>query len=87
MKVLKKDMFLGNTGERTLFNIHCKRGFDCSSVPSESEILLLPGTYFEISNVYDSGNGLHIIELKELDPPIDIIDGLTSLFHTHIYDA
>jgi len=79
MNILENNMFLGITGDRTLFNIHCKKGFDVkqySSAPTESEILLLPGTYFEVSSVLNVGNGLHIIELKELDPPFEIIKGL-----------
>ncbi|CAF3917858.1 unnamed protein product [Rotaria sp. Silwood1] len=71
VKVLESDMFFGKTGARTLFQIDCHTGKNIkkhSFMPQEDEILLLPARQFEVKSCLDSGNGLHIIQIKEIDP-------------------
>ncbi|CAF4675883.1 unnamed protein product, partial [Rotaria sp. Silwood2] len=38
------------------------------------EILLLPGRQFQVKSCLDSGNGLHIIQIKEIDPPYPLLE-------------
>jgi len=75
-ETLTNEMFLGKSGERTLFQIHCKRGViiqKYSLIPSECEILLFPAFYFEVIHSLDLGNNLHLIELREMDPPFPVM--------------
>ncbi|CAF4279540.1 unnamed protein product [Rotaria sp. Silwood2] len=72
LAVLKKPMYLGETGPRTLFNIECTNGKSIKShsyYKNEDEILLLPGFYFEVVSQVEAGNDLYIIHLRELSPP------------------
>ncbi|CAF3482579.1 unnamed protein product [Adineta steineri] len=75
--VLSNDQFLGQSGTRTLFTI------DCSSAKSikqyslfseEEEILLPPARQFQVIDSLNSGNGLHIIQLKEIQPRFPLIN-------------
>lgn len=73
--VLKSKTLLGNSGPRTLFSIECFNGKSIkkhSRFPSEQEVLLMPGSYFEVVGILPGGasNGLDIIQLKEISPPI-----------------
>ncbi|CAF1024603.1 unnamed protein product [Rotaria sp. Silwood1] len=71
VKVLESEMFLGKTGTRTLFQIDCHTGKNIknhSFMSKEDEILLLPARQFEVKSCLNSGNGLHIIQIKEIDP-------------------
>jgi len=64
--VLESSLFLGKTGERTLFKIDGHNGkkiTNFSSIPSESEVLLIPGTTLKVNGILDVGNGLTIIDL------------------------
>ncbi|CAF1551388.1 unnamed protein product, partial [Adineta ricciae] len=66
--VLKHELFLGKTGERTIFSIECESGKNIekhSAFASETEIVLLPGTQFEVIDSLDLGSGLHLIQLCE----------------------
>ena len=75
--VLQNEQFLGKTGERTLFHIECTTAKDIkkhSFVESEDEILLLPARQFQVTAGFDSGNGLHIVQLKEVKPPYDLLE-------------
>ena len=59
--------FLGE-GPRTLFHIHCASGVKIqafSYYAAEEEVLLLPGTQYDIVNVGDVGGGVVIVELTE----------------------
>lgn len=70
-------MYLGNHGTRTLFSIEAYHGKiikEHSFYKKEDEILLLPGTYFEVINNFDSGNNLHIIHLKQKRPPYTLLE-------------
>ncbi|CAF3407706.1 unnamed protein product, partial [Rotaria socialis] len=70
-------MYLGNRGTRTLFSIeayHGKMIKNHSFYKKEDEVLLLPGTYFEVTNNFNSGNNLHIIQIKQKRPPHTLLE-------------
>ncbi|CAF4436556.1 unnamed protein product [Rotaria socialis] len=67
---------LGKSGPKTLFAIECFSGKDIrkhSYNPSDDEILLCPGTYFEVVSCIDARADLHIIQLKETMPPFPLL--------------
>ena len=77
--VLECEHFFGKTGTRTLFQIECHSGKDVknhSSMQHEDEILLLPARQFLVKSCLDSGNGLHIIQLKETEPKYPLLEPL-----------
>jgi hypothetical protein len=67
--------FLGKAPQSTLFNIECSTGksiaaFTC--YPSEDEVILMPGTMFEVvANPLHHHGGLHIIHLREISDDDD----------------
>ncbi|CAF1347113.1 unnamed protein product [Adineta ricciae] len=76
LKVLQNQIFLGETGKRTLFTIDCHSAKDVqqhSMIAKESEILLLPARQFKVIAIMDVGNDLHIIHLEEVDPPSPLL--------------
>jgi hypothetical protein len=76
LKVLESGKFLGTKGDRTLFDIDSYSGKDIrqhSHYSKESEILLLPATQFQIVGSLDSGNGLHVIHLKEIETQVPLL--------------
>jgi hypothetical protein len=76
MKVLENGSFFGKTGVRTLFEIDCYSGKNIcqhSAFPNENEVLLLAATQFQIVSSLDTGDGLHIIQLKEIEPEFSLI--------------
>jgi hypothetical protein len=83
--ILQSEMFLGTTGTRTIFTIECNSGKDIgkhSYYPSEGEVLLLAATQFRIEGCLDQGHGLHIIQLKEIQPPFPLLQP-ASVSGTH----
>ena len=75
--VLQEDTFMGKSGPRTLFQIDARDAVNISlysCIPTEDEALLLPGTHLLVHSVADVGNGLHIVQLKQLDTPHPMID-------------
>ncbi len=40
---------------------------------TEDEILLPPGIYLKVVDVLNSGDGLHIIHLRETPPPFELL--------------
>ncbi|CAF0896574.1 unnamed protein product [Didymodactylos carnosus] len=77
VEVLQSEQFLGKTVPRTMFHIECHSGKDIrqhSFYPTEDEILLLAAQQFQVTGCLDSGNGLHIVQLKEIEPPFPLID-------------
>jgi hypothetical protein len=75
--VLTNDQFLGQTGTRTLFNIEChsaKNIKQFSLFPEEEEVLLPPARQFQVTGCLNSGNDLHIIQLKEIQPVFPLIN-------------
>ena len=67
--------FLGKTPQSTLFNIQCSSGKSIAAYtcyPSENEVILMPGTTFEVvSDPLHHHGGVHIIHLKEIDDDDD----------------
>ncbi|CAF1250214.1 unnamed protein product [Rotaria sp. Silwood1] len=47
--------------------------------PLEDEILLLPARQFEVKSCLNSGNGLHIIHIKEIDPTYPLLEPVPVL--------
>lgn len=81
LTVLKSNLYLGNTGERTLFSIEVINGRNIRShshFANEDEILLLPGTYMEVQSQLNPAPDLYIVHLKQkipeeilLEPPFE----------------
>jgi hypothetical protein len=66
---LWSENFLGETGARTLFKINCSNGKNIrqhSSLPTEDEIILLPGTKFKVISMVSPSTDFHIIEIEEI---------------------
>ena len=66
---LSNPMFLGPSGDRTVFQILTTRGVDIgqlSAIPSEAEILIPAGTTLKITGVLPkSDDGLTIVTLED----------------------
>lgn len=78
--VLQNEQFLGSSGARTLFNIECNNGKNIqqhSQFTAEDEILLLPARQFQIISRLDQKDGLHIIQMKEIEPPFPLLGPMT----------
>ncbi|CAF1504316.1 unnamed protein product [Adineta steineri] len=62
--------FISKSSSSTLFHIECLNGKSVSSFtcyPNENEVILMPGTVFEVvSNPLSHHGGLNIIHLKEI---------------------
>ncbi|CAF1631476.1 unnamed protein product [Adineta ricciae] len=77
MEVLEAEHFLGNTGLRTLFSIECQNGKYI--VPysyfkdQEKEVVLMPGSYFEVIGQLHPAKDLHIIHVKEIPSPFPLV--------------
>ncbi|CAF5067622.1 unnamed protein product [Rotaria magnacalcarata] len=66
------EQFVGKSGVRTLFTIECINGKAIrahSHYKEESEILLLPGTYFRVMGKSNPAKDLYIIHLRETPAP------------------
>jgi hypothetical protein len=76
VNVLENEAFFGKTGKRTLFTIECDSGKDIrnhSIFPTENEILLIAARQFTVLANLDTGNGLRVIQIKEIQPPFPFI--------------
>jgi hypothetical protein len=77
IEVLENDQFLGKHGLRTIFLIECQNGKFVAPhsyfKDSEQEIILMPGSYFEVIGQLNPAKDLHIIQLKEIQPPFPLI--------------
>ncbi|CAF3606844.1 unnamed protein product [Rotaria sp. Silwood1] len=76
LSVLQSENFLGKKGHRTLFNVECINGkmiHNHSHFPLESEVLLLPCSYFVVVSKLDQGNNLHTVHVRQLEPPVPLI--------------
>lgn len=81
VEVLNAEQFLGKTGYRTLFNINCLSGKNIrnhSYFEKEDEIVLLPARQFKVASVFNAANGLHIIQIDEVEPEYPLLEPLTS---------
>jgi hypothetical protein len=71
LTVLESNIYLGTTGERTLFSVEAINGRTVrahSHFVIEDEILLLPGTYMIVQSQFSPAPDLHIIHLKQVIP-------------------
>ncbi|CAF1469676.1 unnamed protein product, partial [Adineta ricciae] len=78
--VLSSEVFLGQTGSRTMFVIETDSGINIrnhSYFRKEEEVLLLPATQFKIIDRLPQGNGLHFIQLQEMHPPVALLQPVT----------
>jgi hypothetical protein len=77
MTVLNNNMYLGNTGARTLFSVEAINGRTIhthSDYIDEDEILLLPGTHMVVQSQLNPAPGLHIIHLKQVIPKETLLE-------------
>jgi len=87
MTVLENNMYLGNTGSRTLFSVEAINGRTIrahSHFVTEDELLLLPGTHMIVQSQFSPAPDLYIIHLKQvipeevlLEPPFE---GIFNIF-------
>jgi hypothetical protein len=71
VEVLQSNLFLGETGTRTMFTLECETARDIqkhSYYSAENEVLLLAATQFQVISCLKQGD-LHIVQLKETRPP------------------
>jgi hypothetical protein len=71
LTVLENNMYLGNSGNRTLFSVEAINGRIIrahSHFVTEDEILLLPGTHMIVQSQFSPAPDLHIIHLKQVRP-------------------
>ena len=77
LTVLENNLYLGNTGERTLFSVEVINGRtirEHSYFVTEDEILLLPGTHMIVQSQFSPAPDLHIIHLKQVEPEEMLIE-------------
>ncbi|CAF3697278.1 unnamed protein product [Rotaria sp. Silwood1] len=77
VNTLQSKKFFGKTGDRTLFAIECHSGKDIrqhSYYQYENEILLPPARQFTVVGCLDQGNGSYLVQLKETEPSIVLIE-------------
>ncbi|CAF1299770.1 unnamed protein product [Rotaria sordida] len=73
--VLNSKLFLGTTGDRTMFTLKCQSAKDIrkhSYYPAENEVLLMAATQFKVICCLHQGD-LHIIQLEETRPPFPLL--------------
>ncbi|CAF0751999.1 unnamed protein product [Adineta steineri] len=71
LPVLENEMYLGNTGSRTLFSLEIINGRRIcahSHFVTEDEVLILPGTRMIVQSQFSPAPELHIIHLKQIVP-------------------
>ena len=71
LSVLESNMYLGRSGDRTLFSVEAINGRVIrhhSHFVTEDEILLLPGTHMIVQSQFSPAPELHIIHLKQIVP-------------------
>jgi hypothetical protein len=78
IEILESIAFLGKTGERTIFSIECIHGKSIVNhsyfKTKEDEVILMPGSYFEVIGQVNPTPQLHIIQLKQITPPITLLE-------------
>ncbi|CAF3270287.1 unnamed protein product [Rotaria sp. Silwood2] len=77
VEVLQAETFLGRKGMRTLFSIESQNGKSIAPhsyfKDTEKEIVLMPGSYFEVIGQLNPADDLYIIQMKELEPPFPFV--------------
>ncbi|CAF2960427.1 unnamed protein product [Rotaria sp. Silwood2] len=77
LSVLKNNMYLGDTGARTLFSVEAINGRTIrahSHFVTEEEILLLPGTHMIVQSQLSPASDLYIIHLKQVIPEQTLLE-------------
>ncbi len=77
LPVLENNMYLGNTGERTLFSVEAINSRiirNHSFFVTEDEVLLLPGTHMIVQSQLSPAPGLHIIHLRQIIPQETLLE-------------
>jgi hypothetical protein len=77
LSVLESDIYLGNTGTRTLFSIETMNARTIRShshFQTEDEILLLPGSFFEVKSRLNPAPDLYLIHLLQKVPPFVLLE-------------
>ncbi|CAF1662878.1 unnamed protein product, partial [Adineta ricciae] len=77
LRVLESNVYLGTTGNRTLFSVEAINGRIISAYShfvTEDEILLLPGTFMIVQSQFIPAPDLHIIHLKQLRPETQLLE-------------
>ncbi|CAF4132063.1 unnamed protein product [Rotaria sordida] len=70
IEICENEQYFDKTNQRTRFRIECKSGKDIhnhSFHKTTDEILLLSAQRYKVISSIDSNNGLHIIQVKEID--------------------
>jgi hypothetical protein len=91
LTVLESNMYLGDSGDRTLFSVEAINGRTVrahSHFVTEDEILLLPGTHMIVKSQFSPAPDLHIIHLKQvipeevlLEPPFEGILNILIIYY------
>ncbi|CAF0817764.1 unnamed protein product [Rotaria sordida] len=95
LTVLQNNMYLGISGDRTLFSVEVINGRSInghSHFVTEDEVLLLPGTHMEDQSQVSPAPELYIVHLKQLipeevllEPPFEgIANVLSYLFYIKV---
>ena len=77
LSVLESDLYLGSVGTRTLFSVEAINGRTVRShshFTTEDEILLLPGTFFEVKSRLNPAPDLYIVHLQQKIPPHALLE-------------
>jgi hypothetical protein len=96
LTVLENNMYLGTTGNRTLFSVEAINGRTVrahSHFVTEDEVVLLPGTHMIVQSQFSPAPDLHIIHLRQvipdqvlLEPPFEGIAHIVNeLFQVIIF--
>lgn len=83
MNVLDNEQFLGKSGLRTIISINCKHGKRIAAhsyfKDKEEEVILMPGFNFRVKSDIKPSDGLHMIDVEEVEPPFPFITKLSDL--------
>ena len=74
--MLESPNYLGQTGPRTMFSIQTNSGKlirGHSYFENEDEILLPPSRYLKVIGSLNPAADLHIIQLREIEPPYSML--------------
>jgi hypothetical protein len=77
LTVLESNMYLGTTGERTLFSVEVFNGRTVrahSHFVTEDEILVLPGTLMEVQSIFSPAADLSIVHLRQIKPAETLLE-------------
>lgn len=78
--ILESNTLMGKTGVRTIFSIECLDGKSVVNhsyfKKKEDEVILMPGSYFKVIGQLNPAPELHIIQLRQISPPIKFIGTL-----------